>query len=264
MYGTDRCETVTETVLSRRRYLAGVTGGVATMSGCLRFSDPAETPDERTTTAGEAETRTASRPKDTATPDADILYQEGFEGTPIGELPEKWAYHTGQEARVVSEISADGNKSLRLRGKSGGCNESVARRPIPLRDEVRLTLAVKVTSSGSIGCHDSRQARIMVRTKATGGIYPGNSLELLTFTPAGDCVARGRSLGKYTEDEWTTVTVDYRRESQRVVQAYSINGTEQATIEREPEPYENRLSALALESADFTNYWDKIQVTELP
>lgn len=250
--------------LSRRRYLGvcGTAGGL-TLGGCLRLSDSSETPPVDSPTSRDTEmTTTSASDTETATSTSNVLYRQGFEQTPIGELPEEWAYHTGREARVVSEIAARGNRSLRLRGEPDGCNESVARRPIPLRDGVRLEFSVKITSSGSVGCHDGRRASVDLRTAATGGVYPGTEVGLVTFTPDGECVAGGRSIGEYTEDEWTDMSVTYRRDSQQVVHEYAIDGTQRATVEREPEPYETDLNTLALESADFTNYWDGIRVTE--
>jgi len=225
---------------------------------------PRETQSTGPTSGNETETPPTGSSTATTTASSEaVLYHQSFEQTPIGELPGEWEYHTGREARVVSEIAASGNKSLRLRGRASECNESVARRRIPLQNDFQLRFSVQVTSSGSLGCHNNRQARVKLRTAATGGIYPGEGFSLLRFIPTGECVAHGQSVGDYTEDTWTDVRVTYRREPQQIVQEYAIDGATRVTIEREPKPYETELSALALESAEFINYWDDIRVVQI-
>jgi len=53
------------------------------------------------------------------------LYTAGFESTPSGETPSDWTASGNSAIRVSNAQAADGTKSLRLSGSSGGCLETV-------------------------------------------------------------------------------------------------------------------------------------------
>lgn len=245
--------------LSRRRLLTLCGTAAATgLAGCSTSSGPADGTDTPTGTAQPTRTQEPS-PFEFGT----AIFQQGFEGTPAGEIPGEWASHESRAVEVVTEASAGGAKSLKLRGKSGGCNESLAMRAVPIQDDIRIEFSVKPTSSGTVGCHDDRQARVMLRTEVGGSTYPGDGLELVTFTPDGKRVARGTNLGEYQPDTWTDVSVVYRRRADSVVQRYAFDGLEAGTVEREPTAYEDDLRAIQFQSGEFTNFWDDLTIVEL-
>lgn len=239
----------------RRRFLeSGLATSVLAVAGCLQLeSGPA-------TETGEPD----PTPTPTATPaSGSVVFSQGFESVPVDAFPDEWARTFGAEQRVVDSVAAAGERSLELRGNHGGCNEALAGVEIPLGDATRIDFSVYASSDGEVGCHEGRQARIMLANEPPEETYPDQRVELLTFSPDGQRTAHDQYLGSYTEDTWTNVTVVYRRDGERFTQEYFFDGTSTGTVERDPTDAESELSAIHLESGDFTNYWDAFEVREL-
>lgn len=241
--------------LRRRRFLrSGLVASAFTVAGCLQFEG------ESSTATGDSE----ATPTSVATPaSGSVAFSQGFESVPVGEFPTAWVRTFGDEQRVVESVAAVGERSLKLRGVHGECNEALAGTEIPLSDTTRIDFSVYPSSDGSVGCHGGRQARIMLADEPPESAYPEQRVELLTFTPDGQRTAHDQYLGPYTEDEWMDVTVIYRRDGGNVIQEYFFDGSHVDTVEREPVEAESELTALHLESGDFTNYWDAVEVQDL-
>ena len=242
--------------MNRRQYLRGLgmLGVGLTGAGCLQFEG------ESSTATGEPE----STPTPAATPaSGSVTFNQGFESVPVGEFPDGWNRAFGDEQHVVDSVAAAGERSLELRGHHSGCNESLAGSEIPLSDTTRIDFSVYPSSDGSVGCHDGRQAKIMLANEPPEDTYPDQRVELLRFTPEGQRTAHDQYLGPYTEDEWVDVTVVYRRDGEQVTQEYFFDDSRVDVVERDATADETELSAIHLESGDFTNYWDAFEVQDL-
>jgi hypothetical protein len=243
-----------DTVRRRRFLRSGLAASTLAATGCLQFE-------------GEPSTATAD-PESTPTPAAtpasgSVVFSQGFESVSVGGFPDGWNRAFGDEQRVVDSLAAAGDRSLELRGHHGGCNESLAGTEIPLSDATRIDFSVYPSSDGTVGCHEGRQAKIMLANEPPEDAYPDQRVDLLTFTPDGQRAAHDQYLGPYTEDQWMDVTVVYRRDGERVTQEYFFDGSRVDTVERDATDAESELAAIHLESGDFTNYWDAFEVREL-
>jgi len=240
--------------MNRRRYLSGLAVLGSAAAGCLQFEgEPATSTED-----------TASTPSPAVTPaSGSVTFSQGFESVSVGGFPDGWSRAFGDEQRVVDSVAAAGERSLELRGHHGGCNEALAGSEVPLSDASRIDFSVYLSSAGSVGCHDGRRARVMLANEPPEETYPDHRVELLTFTPDGKRTAHDQYLGPYTEDEWTDVTVIYRRDGERVTQQYFFDGTHIDTVERDATDAESALAAIHLESGDFTNYWDGFETQDL-
>lgn len=242
-------------IIRRRQFLkSGLATSALAVAGCLQFE-------------GESSTATGE-PEPTQTPAATpasgpVAFSQGFESVPVGEFPDGWSRAFGDEQQVVESVAAVGKQSLELRGHHGGCNESLAGSEIPLSDATRIDFSVYPSSDGSVGCHDGRQAKIMLANEPPEDTYPDQRVELLRFTPEGQRTAHDQYLGPYTEDVWMDVTVVYRRDGDQVTQEYFFDGSRVDTVERDAIDIESELSDIHIESGDFTNYWDAFEVQDL-
>jgi len=189
----------------------------------------------------------------------ETLLDEGFESYSTGSYPSDWSKEGNSNQQVVDGTAAEGEKSLRIEGSSGGCWEALADAPISLPSSGTVTFSgsVKPTSNGEVGCHDGKRGAVKLRTE-TGSWSAGKGTRLLYFHTDGTVHGVNGEYGSYDIDEWNSFEVTYERTDTEVTVSYTINGEPRGSATRAVAGFEDDLSYLRLGSGEFTVFYDDL------
>lgn len=196
----------------------------------------------------------------------DVLFKTDFENYNVGTYPDGWTQSGNSDQKVVNTTAGSGSKSFRMSGNAGGCWEAISHHPVQIPDSgiVQIKGQINPTSDGAVGCHDNRGS-FFLRTKVSKEWYPGSAVRLFTFGKNGTIIGmRDTDLGSYNPDKWYDFTVEYVRSDGRVTQTYWFDGEKRGEIPRDVTEFEDDLSAISLQSGDFTVFWDALSLVHRP
>lgn len=187
-------------------------------------------------------------------------FAEDFEEYSTGAVPSDFVLAGNTDQGVVSESSSSGPQAYRMSGSHGGCWRAIARTPIETADTMIIRGSFK-RGDGSVGCHEDQSGGIRLRTVASSSWSEGSPAGLLRFKPDGSVASNGEVVGEYVAGEWTDFEITYNRANGTVTHECVINGKSPVSVERDVVSHEDELSALELQSDDFTVYWDDLSIT---
>jgi outer membrane protein assembly factor BamB/PKD repeat protein len=198
--------------------------------------------------------------------DGTVIYERDFESVDAGTVPSDFVLVGNNDQGVTNNDAVSGGQSYYMSGTHGGCWMAIARFPeaadLSFTDNMVFSGSFKRVA-GSEGCH-SHSGRIRLSTNASSSEFDGNRQGLLTFDPDGTVTAAGETVGDYDDGEWVSFEVEYDRNREEGAVTYhcQIDGGETTSVTREARDTEDELSAIQLQSDDFTVLWDDVSVVE--
>lgn len=201
-------------------------------------------------------------------------FQATFESTDTGEVPTGWVGNGNSALQVTDTVAASGSQSLRLRGQSGGCWETVgfgdlgqeaipASSSTPDRDGVNISFSVRPRGQSQAGCHGTRNTKILLNTD-NSPTYGGQTQPLMEFDAGGTVTAiagENSPLGTYDVGTWTSVTITYQPQADGQLQlTYYVDGTRRGKTTISEPPFAADLAYLHIGSGEYTTYIDAIRI----
>lgn len=190
----------------------------------------------------------------------DILLADDFESYSTGSVPSLITTAGSSDQGVVGSTAFSGDQSYRMSGFPGGCWEAIARRPLDVQDGMVITGAYRL-GDGQEGCH-SGSGTIKLGTTTGSSWTSGSNVQLLGFYPDGTIQSAGTQVGEFEPGDWVEFEVAYQRdrENSEVTQIARIADQGAVEVTRDVRDFEDDLSALELDSDDFTVFWDDLSV----
>jgi uncharacterized membrane protein len=191
----------------------------------------------------------------------DVLFDQDFSDVGVGSVPDNFVLAGNESQAVTDTTAAVGETSYQMDGSYGGCWEAITRASMDVADVMTVRGHFRL-GDGEIGCHEKKIGTIGLRTTATGSWGSGSGVRLLNFAPNGTIKSQGQEVGTYGENEWIEFELEYIRDRENGTVTYNcqIDNETVQTLTRDERDHESELSALILNSGDFTVYWDDIQV----
>ncbi|MCT9097413.1 hypothetical protein [Haloarchaeobius sp. HME9146] len=197
------------------------------------------------------------------------VLEQDFEDIGTGGYPADWSKQGNHDQRVTDQFAGEGQKSLMMSGSPGGCWEALADVPadVPAEGQTVISGMIRPTTSGRVGCHDSK-GQLQFRTR-TGWWGAGSGIRLFRFYKNGEVQTRGERVTEYTENEWHDFEVVYERTKPdgggngTITQTVTVDG-DSHTVEYDAPGHADDFSYVRLGSGDFDVYFDDITIETGP
>lgn len=190
-----------------------------------------------------------------------IIWQEKFETYAINTFPSTWIKDgnaTDIKTNFVTDVtSSEGNKSLKLFGRLGGCWGSIAYKGLETSSPYIVEVDIKNGDENLSGCHPNRAA-IVVR-EGNSWTNPGRGFIL--FKEDGYIYLAGEKSDKYTPNVWYKVKIKYEKSSTTEIKlSFWINDDFKGDFTQPTISEENLLTNLEIAVEEGTAWFDNISV----
>jgi hypothetical protein len=206
-----------------------------------------------------------------ASPAAELLWEDTFEGDPCGDVPAAWTSFGGNDDMGcvwnVGSLSCQGRTELGFYGLVGGCWAAGAATPVSRSEVVyvdtfELELSVRSGYEPVSGCHGGARAYVGL---STGTNWADDERGILYIDATGNVTGPGGVvLAASTLGVCHHAIIGYTRVSPTEIQLqYDVDGNLQ-TLDLEAAAFEDQLKYLHIGSLEGSTWFDDLSVTREP